>query len=155
MNSPSIDCGDTLLPENVRTHIPKGIIIERRLFEVFVRILGGMGCSWFLVGVRLAVTRTERCGTRKSAHKMNKQLLDLQLTLLSFKQPTDWLRQRMRSCQKGSGSIYSVSPSAAALRRRWRTASARSSTNLRVSSQPTHASVMLKPYTSSLPGIRS
>ena len=96
-------CGDTLLSENVRTHIPKGIIIERRLLEGFVRILGGMGRSWFLVGVRLAVTRTERCGTRKSAHKMNKQLLDLQLTLLGFKQATDRLRQRMRSCQKGSG----------------------------------------------------
>lgn len=54
---------------------PKGIIIERRLFEVFVRILGGMGRSWFVVGVRLAVTRTECWGTRKSARKVNKQLL--------------------------------------------------------------------------------
>jgi hypothetical protein len=72
--SPSIDYGDTLLSENVRTHIPKSIIIQHRLFEVFVRILGGMGRSWFLVGVRLAVTRTECWGTRKSAHNMTKQL---------------------------------------------------------------------------------
>ena len=40
---------------------------------------------------------------------------------------------------------YSESPLAAALARRWRVASARDSIKLRVSSQPTQASVMLCP----------
>jgi len=48
-----------------------------------------MGRSWFLVGLRLAVTRTECCGTRKSAHKMNKQLLVTRIEVASFKQSPD------------------------------------------------------------------